>query len=114
MHIGNQVLTTTSIVISSRKKTSMIIFQALGSQLRTKTKTLDRISIIVNLISLVQEMLVVPDMQTLSRIRADQSISKQEDLTHKVHKAVSMMMVILNNQHEKVQDRTMSTSMMSI
>ena len=114
MHIGNQVLTTTSIEISSQRKISMTISQALGSHHRTKIKILDRTSIQANLISSEREMLVVLDMQTLSRIRIDLSISKRGEVTLKVHKAVFMMTVILNNQQERVQDQTMSTSMMSI
>ena len=114
MHIGNQVLTTTSIVISSQRKTSMIISQALGSQDKTKIKISDRISILANLIFSGREMLVARDIQILSRIRTNLNISKREEVILKVHKAAFMMTVILNNQQGRVQDQTMSTSMMSI
>ena len=114
MHIGNQGLTITFIVISSPRKTFMIISQALGRQDRTKIKISDRISITVNLISLGRGMLVAQDMQTLNKIKTDLSISKREEATLKVHRAAFMMTAILNNQLEKVQDQTMSTSMMSI
>ena len=114
MHIGNQGLMITFIVISSRRKTFMIIFQALDRQDRTKIKISDRISITVNLISLGRGMLVAQDMQTLNKIKTDLSISKREEATLKVHRAAFMMTAILNNQLEKVQDQTMSTSMMSI
>ena len=113
MHIENQVLTTTSIETLSQRKTSMIISQALGSHHRTKIKISDRISITANLISSGREMLVAQDMQTLSRIRTDLSISKREEVNRRVHRAAFMMTVILNNQLERVQDQTMSTSMMS-
>ena len=114
MHIENQVPTTTSIVISSQKKTSMITSQASGSQHKTKIKILDRTSILANLISSGREMLVVLDMQTLSRIRTDQSISRREVMAHRDNRAAFMMTAILNNQLVKVRDRTMNISMMSI
>ena len=92
----------------------MIISQVLGSRLMISIKILGRTNTIADLTSLGRKGQVGPGMPTLNRVKAD--ISRRVGANHRVraHRVTTMRQETHSKQHVRVQDQTMSTSMMNI